>query len=74
MSYFITVGLILPDFVSEESKRQCFECVRNTILAVFTSKTTTGLLKFPVHTCALRLDHVKCWAPRNPPLHWSLKF
>ena len=40
MSYFIRVGLILSDFVSEESKRPYFECVRDTILAMFTSETT----------------------------------
>ena len=40
MSYFITVGLVLSDFVSEESKRPYFECVRDTILAMFTSENT----------------------------------
>ena len=40
MSYFIRVGLILSDFVFEESKRPYFECVRDTILAMFTSETT----------------------------------
>ena len=40
MSYFITVGLILSDFVSEESIRPYFECFRDTVLAMFTSKTT----------------------------------
>ena len=40
MSYFIRVGLILSDFVFEESKRPYFEFVRDTILAMFTSETT----------------------------------
>ena len=40
MSYFITVVLILSDFVSEESKRPYFECVSDTILAMFTSEST----------------------------------
>ena len=40
MSNFIRVGLILSDFVSEESKRPYFECVRDTILVMFTFETT----------------------------------
>ena len=40
MSYFIKVGLVLSDFVSEESKKPYFECVRDTILAMFTSEIT----------------------------------
>ena len=39
MSYFIRVGLILSDFAFEESKIPYFECVRDTILAMFTSET-----------------------------------
>ena len=40
MSFFITVVLILSDFVSGESKRPYLECVRDTILAMFTSENT----------------------------------
>ena len=40
MSYFIKVGLVLSDFVSEESKKPYFEFVRDTIFAMFTSEIT----------------------------------
>ena len=40
MSYFVRVGLILADFVSEESKRPYLKCVCDTILATFTFETT----------------------------------
>ena len=48
MSYFITVGLILSDFISEESKRPYYESVHDSILAMFTSETTNfRFLKVP---------------------------